>query len=102
MRARDLVEVQKACTKDALRLELLEWSPRGVGHEPSGIEDRHVACRHSITQAGWREQIRDRRHRGHESEWGSNGPPDTKHTTDHGKFEMFIYLFFAIDRLGPD
>lgn len=40
MRARDFVEVQELCTRDALRLELLERSPRGVGHEPAGIEDR--------------------------------------------------------------
>lgn len=43
MRVRDLVEVQELCTRDALRLELVVRSPRGVGHEPAGIEDRNDA-----------------------------------------------------------
>lgn len=39
VRARDLVDVQKPRTRDALCVELLKRSPRGVGHEPTGVKE---------------------------------------------------------------
>ena len=77
MRARDLVEVQEPSTGDALALKLLERSPRGVGHEPGGIEDRHVSRGNAFAQTGRREQIWGRCRRGHEPERGC-GPPETE------------------------